>query len=200
MTSPVPKNAEPLTVFSRWFEEASASETSDPEAMALATCGPDGMPSARTVLLKGLVDEGFTFYTNLESRKAKDLAANPQAALLFHWKSLGRQVRVEGGIEPLGREANAQYYHSRPRESQIGAWASLQSSPLDDYKTLENRVAEYTRKFDGREVLLPEYWGGYLLRPRSIEFWVEGEFRLHCRTRFTRATDEEAWSAEHLYP
>jgi len=200
MSIEVPKDADPLDTFRRWFEEARGSEPRDPEAMTVATCGPGGAPSARTLLLKGFGEEGFIFYTNLESHKASDLAANPRAALLFFWKSLGRQVRIGGPVAPLARERVEQYFHSRPRGSQVGAWASLQSSPIEDYKILEEKVAHYEAEFSGMEVPLPEHWGGFVLTPLAIEFWAEGDSRLHRRTRFSREDPGSPWCAEHLCP
>jgi len=200
MSNLVPKNAEPLEVFRRWFEDARGSEPRDPEAMTVSTCDADGVPSARTLLLKGFGEEGFIFYTNLGSDKASDLAANPRAALLFFWKSLGRQVRIGGPVASLARERVEQYFHSRPRGSQVGAWASLQSSPIEDYKILEEKVVRCEEEFSGKTVPLPDHWGGFVLSPLTFEFWAEGESRLHRRTRFTRADPDGPWAAEYLYP
>ncbi len=196
----VNKDADPIEVFGQWFSEAEKGEPRDFNAMTLATCGGDSLPSARTVLLKGFDGDGFKFYTNRLSQKARDLSDNPNAELLFYWKSLSRQVRISGNVDELGREESTKYFHMRPRESQIGAWASRQSSPIGDYRTLELRTEQYAEKFSSQEIPLPDHWGGYVLRPLSIEFWVAGDFRLHRRTRFIRRNASEAWSAEHLYP
>jgi pyridoxamine 5'-phosphate oxidase len=189
---------DPLTLFDQWFAEARASEPNDPEAMALATAGADGMPSVRMVLLKGHGPEGFTFYTNVGSAKGRELAENPKAALLFHWKTLRRQVRIWGTVESVtSKEADA-YFASRPRQSQIGAWASDQSRPLDRLETFEQRLAKATARFEGQDVPRPDYWSGYRINPERIEFWLDRAFRLHERRLFSR--DRTGWTEGFLYP
>lgn len=194
----IDRAADPIVQFESWLRDAEATELNDPNAMTLATVGADGLPSARMVLLKGVDDDGFVFYTNLESRKGQELAANPHAALCFHWKSRKRQVRVEGQVERVtDEEANA-YFATRPRISQIGAWASKQSRPLHGRLELESRVASYTARFHVGTVPRPPHWSGYRVRPQSIEFWEDRPFRLHMRFLFQRRDGE--WSVEELYP
>jgi pyridoxamine 5'-phosphate oxidase len=189
---------DPFQLFADWFEEARKGEPNDPDAMALATATPDGRPSVRMVLLKGHGPEGFTFYTNLDSRKGAELAANARAALLFHWKSLRRQVRVEGPVEPVpDRDADA-YFATRSRDSQLGAWASWQSRPLDARPTFEKRFEEMTRRFDGADVPRPPRWSGYRLKPELFEFWTDRPHRLHERRLFT--ADGAGWREGLLYP
>jgi pyridoxamine 5'-phosphate oxidase len=189
---------DPFALFDQWFAEAKASEVNDPDAMALATADSQCRPSVRMVLLKGHGPDGFVFYTNLGSRKGEELAANPQAALAFHWKSLRRAVRVEGPIEPVPKAEADAYHLTRTRDSQISAWASEQSRPLASRETLEARFAELARRFDGEQVPRPEYWAGFRVRPRRIEFWVDGEHRLHHRRLFTIA--EDVWTETLLNP
>lgn len=196
----VATDADPIETFQVWFAQAAESGEDEPEAMTLATSTPDGSPTARTVLLKGCDPDGFVFYTNLGSPKASALAANPRAALLFHWKSVSRQVRVEGAVEEVPREEAERYFKSRPRGSQIGAWASRQSEPIGDYSELEEGVERRNQEFAGREVPLPGHWGGFRLRALAIEFWSEGENRLHRRTRFSRDPAGGKWRGAHLYP
>ncbi len=184
--------------FREWQAEAETQEPNDPEAMALATAQPDGTPSLRMVLLKEADENGFVFYTNLESRKGRDIAANPKAALLFHWKSLRRQVRVEGRLEPVTPAEADAYFASRPRDSQIGAWASRQSRPMEGRFELERRVAEYALKFNIGAVPRPAYWSGFRLVPAHIEFWTSHRFRLHDRSVYTRNGD--VWTEEKLFP
>lgn len=189
---------DPLVIFKAWLAEAEHSEPNDASAMALATADEHGMPSVRIVLLRGVDQRGFVFYTNLKSAKGAQLGINPRAALCFHWKSLNRQVRVEGSVEQVSsREADA-YFASRPRGSQIGAWASRQSRQLSGRDELERRVREYETEFEGRSVPRPPYWSGYRVFARRIEFWEQGEFRLHTRRAWTR--DATGWSVELLYP
>jgi len=189
---------EPYALFAEWMAEATAAEPNDPNAMCLATCTPEGRPSARMVLLKGVDERGFVFYTNLESRKGEQLAANPFAALCFHWKSLHRSIRVEGRVEAVTAEEADAYYASRARGSRIGAWASKQSRPLEGRWALEKAVAEYTMKFGLGEIPRPPHWSGFRILPDRIEFWRDMPFRLHERKVFTPA--ENGWAIEALYP
>jgi pyridoxamine 5'-phosphate oxidase len=190
---------DPFARFATWFAEAEASEPADPNAMTVVTSTPDGRPSARTILLKGVDARGFVFYTNQEARKAVELAANPRIFLLFYWKSLGRQIRIEGVVEHVtDAEADA-YYASRPRISRLGAWASQQSRPLDQRITLEKRLAEYDAKYPGEDIPRPAYWSGYRVLPENFEFWQNMEFRLHDRTTYARNA-EGGWSVGKLYP
>jgi pyridoxamine 5'-phosphate oxidase len=188
---------EPFAPFARWFELAANSEPLA-ETMMLATAARDGQPSLRAVLLKGADANGFVFYTNLESRKAEELAANPRAALCFHWKSLGRQIRIEGSVSSAeAAEADA-YFATRARDSQIGAWASAQSRPLPSRSVLEARFAEFRDRYAGQAVPRPANWAGYRVRPERVEFWQERPFRLHDRVLFVR--EGEAWRKTRLYP
>lgn len=190
---------DPHLLFDAWFAEAKASEPNDAEAMTLATAGSDGRPSARMVLLKGHDQRGFVFYTNSQSRKGGELAANPQAALLFHWKSLRRQVRVEGGIEPVSAAEADAYFATRSRDSRLGAWASDQSRPLASRDLFETRYAELARDYEGRDVPRPPHWWGYRLVPDRIEFWTDRPHRLHERRRFSLGPDG-GWTEGLLYP
>ena len=188
---------EPLPLFERWYGEALAAE-SDANAMVLATVGADGRPSARAVLLKGCDDRGLVFYTNLESRKARELAGNPHAALCFFWRSSRRQVRFEGAVEAVtAAEADADFA-TRPRDSRIGAWASDQSRPLASRAALEDRVAAFTRRFGDGEIPRPPFWSGYRVVPHRVEFWQERPFRLHDRWLNVRVNG--AWQCERLFP
>jgi pyridoxamine 5'-phosphate oxidase len=189
---------DPYALFADWMAEAARSEPNDPNAMCLATTTPEGRPSARMVLLKGHDARGFVFYTNLESRKGGELAANPFAALCFHWKTLTRSVRVEGRVEPVTAEEADAYYASRSRGSRIGAWASRQSRPLEGRWALEKAVAEYTMKFGVGEIPRPPFWSGFRLLPERIEFWRDMPFRLHERRVFVAS--ENGWRTEALYP
>jgi pyridoxamine 5'-phosphate oxidase len=189
---------EPFAPFARWFEAAVRSEPLA-ETMMLATATRDGAPSVRAVLLKGAGADGFVFYTNLESRKAAELEANPRAALCFHWKSLGRQIRIEGPVAPAGAAEADAYFATRPRDSQIGAWASAQSQPLESRAVLEARFAQFRDRYAGEErVKRPANWSGYRVRPERFEFWQERPFRLHDRIVFVR--EGEAWRRGRLYP
>ncbi|MEQ8701440.1 MAG: pyridoxamine 5'-phosphate oxidase [Bauldia litoralis] len=188
----------PFDLFNAWFDEAQRSEPDNPNAMALATVGPDGAPSIRMVLLKGVDDGGFVFYTNLESRKGVELLANGSAALCFHWKSLRRQVRVEGPATLVPDEEADSYFASRPRGSQIGAWASAQSRPMSSKADLLKDVAAYTAKFGIGRVPRPPHWSGFRITPERLEFWRDGQFRLHDRLIYLR--DGGGWSTQTLYP
>ena len=189
---------DPFALFDAWFAEARASEPNDPNAMALATADAQGRPASRMVLLKGHGRHGFVFYTNRDSRKAGDLAANPHAALLFHWKSRRRQVRIEGAVAAASDAESDAYFATRGRDSQLGAWASDQSRPLDARATFEARFAAMRERFAGRDVPRPPFWGGYRVTPHAIEFWQDRAHRLHERRLFTRAGD--GWNEGLLYP
>ncbi len=191
---------DPFSLFTTWLAEAEKTEPNDPNALALATTGSDGQPAVRMVLLKGHDETGFVFYTNLESNKGRDLKENPKAAMLFHWKSLRRQVRVEGPITSVTDEEADAYYASRARGSQIGAWASQQSRPLEGRFELEKAVATYTAKFGLGTIPRPDHWSGFRLIPNRIEFWKDGAFRLHDRYVYTRSAEGEDWAIEQLYP
>lgn len=189
---------DPIALFGEWFELARAREPDVPDAFALATADADGVPSVRMLLLKGFDASGFRFFTNLGSRKGLQLAANPRAAMCFHWKSLARQVRVEGTVRALpAAEADA-YFASRDAGSRIGAWASLQSRPLEDRSLLEARVAEFAERFATGEVPRPDYWSGFRLVPERIEFWLDQPSRLHDRLEYLR--DGDGWTTRRLYP
>ena len=189
---------DPLTLFDQWFTEARASEINDPEAMALATADAAGQPSVRMVLLKGHGADGFVFYTNEQSAKGEQLEANPRAALLFHWKSLRRQVRIEGHVERVASSEADDYFASRARDSQLGAWASDQSRPLDSRETFAQRFEQVASRFEGQQVPRPPHWGGYRVIPVRIEFWSDRPHRLHERRLFTRT--EGGWTEVLLYP
>ena len=189
---------DPLRQFQAWFAEAAAAGIPAPESMALATATADGRPAVRMVLLKHAGEDGFGFYTNLESRKAEELAANPRAALLAYWQGLGRQVRIEGPVESVPHQAAVTYFASRPRESRLAAWASPQSRPIADRAELERLVEEAQTRFADADVPLPEHWGGYRLRPDVYEFWQHGDDRLHDRVRYLR--DGAGWRRERLAP
>lgn len=189
--------AEPLPLFAAWFSEAAAVGLPEPNAMVLATASPDGAPSARTVLLKGFGEDGFRFFTNLESRKGHELAANPRAALVFPWHPMYRQVRIEGTVEELPREDVRLYFEGRPHGSRIGAWASHQSEVIGTRAEIEDRYAALNERWPG-EVPLPDFWGGYLVVPEAVEFWQGRLNRLHDRIRYRRTGDE--WKVERLSP
>lgn len=187
-----------MQMFGRWLGDAEASEPNDSIAAALATSTPDGRPSVRMVLVKGHDASGFSFYTNAESRKGRELRSNPHAALCFHWKSLRRQVRIEGGISSLPADMSDKYFHSRSRGSQIAAAVSQQSRPLNSREELEREVAAFSACLEDGQIPRPACWSGFLLRPEAIEFWIDGRDRLHDRVLFTGTTGE--WSRQRLYP
>jgi pyridoxamine 5'-phosphate oxidase len=191
--------ADPHALFEEWLAEAQLSELNDPVAMARATADAGGRPAVRMVLMKGHDARGFVFYTNQQSRKGGDLAANPQAALLFHWKSLRRQVRIEGRVEPVAPAEADAYFATRGRDSQLGAWASDQSRPLDARETFEARYQEMRARFEGGEVPRPPHWSGYRVVPDRIEFWNDRAHRLHERRLFT-LEDDGSWREGLLYP
>ncbi len=192
------ERAEPIGLFVDWLADARAHEVNDANAMTLSTLDAEGLPDARIVLLKDVDGRGFTFYSNRESAKGVELDARPVAALTFHWKSLRRQVRVRGAVQPVGREEADAYFASRARESRIGAWASDQSRPLPDRAALEAAVARETARFDGQDVPRPERWTGWRVVPLSVEFWRDRPFRLHDRMRFDR--NDEGWVKTRLWP
>lgn len=189
---------DPIALFDRWYAEAKAAEINDPDAMSVATTTPEGKPSVRIVLLKGHGPDGFIFYTNAGSRKGEELGANPHAALLFHWKSLRRQVRIEGAVEEVTPAEADAYFATRGRDSQIGAWASDQSRPLDRRETFEARCDEVRARFEGQDVPRPPRWTGFRVKPQRIEFWTDRPHRLHERRLFTRT--DGAWTEGLLYP
>lgn len=192
-------HAAPMAIFESWFAQAKQSELNDPNAMALATATPDGLPSVRMVLLKGHGPDGFVFYTNFYSRKGGELAANPHVALLFHWKSLRRQIRIEGAVGRVDDATADAYFATRSRDSQLGAWASDQSRPLDSRATFMNRYADMKAEFEGMDVPRPPHWSGFRLVPRRIEFWQDREHRLHERWLYTN-DGKGGWSKGMLYP
>jgi pyridoxamine 5'-phosphate oxidase len=190
---------DPFALFDEWFAEAKASEPNDPNAMALATADKAGNPSVRMVLLKGHGPEGFVFYTNEESKKGRELKENPAAALLFHWKSLRRQVRIEGAVERVSSEEADAYFGTRSRDSQLGAWASDQSRPLDNRQRFEQRFEDMERRYEGQLVARPPHWGGYRVIPLRMEFWSDRPHRLHERRIFL-AREDGSWDQGLLYP
>lgn len=188
----------PITQFEKWFDEATRSELPEPNAMHLATVSEDGKPSGRVVLLKGIEDGRFIFYTNYQSQKGKELESTPWAALTFFWVELERQVRIEGKVSKVAQETSTEYFHSRPRGSQIGAWVSPQSSVIPDREFLENRQKELEAQFEKEEIPRPEHWGGYAVEPKTLEFWQGRPSRLHDRIQYSRHEDE--WRIERLAP
>ena len=195
-----PSTNDPFEQFRLWLADAEASEPNDPNAMTVATADEDGRPAARIVLLKDFDDRGFVFYTNTESDKGRDLTVNPFAALCFHWKSLQRQVRIEGAVTGVTEAEADAYFQSRRRGSRIGAWASQQSRPLADRPTLMEAVDRFEERYKDGEVPRPSYWSGYRVTPLRIEFWHDGEFRLHDRFVFTRPSEGIEWTVQRLYP
>lgn len=191
----------PFTLFEDWIHDAESSEINDPNAMALATVDANGRPSVRMVLLKGVDERGFVFFTNRDSRKGTALDANPVAAVCFHWKTLRRQIRIEGSVERVSDSESDDYYKTRPLGSRIGAWASLQSRPLANRTTLADRVSALEKEYLGCEELIPrpDYWGGYRIIPDSIEFWHDGQYRLHRRVVYT-PNQHGGWDRQMLYP
>lgn len=197
--SAIPQS-DPFMLFEVWYAEAKESEPNDPNAMALATASEDGLPSVRMVLLKGHGPDGFVFYTNAESRKGEQIRANMRAALVFHWKSLRRQIRIEGPLEEVSSAEADAYFHSRPRVSQIGSAASDQSRALPDRQVYLDRVTALEERYPEGDIPRPPHWTGFRLSPRRIEFWQDRQYRLHDRRLFVRDAAEEAWSDTLLYP
>jgi pyridoxamine 5'-phosphate oxidase len=191
---------EPFALFSEWLKAAEASELNDPNAVALATVDSDGLPNVRMVLLKGFDHDGFVFYTNFESQKGQELLSQKKAAMCFHWKSLRRQIRLRGLVETVTNKEADEYYKTRARGSRIGAWASKQSRPLEGRFALEKSVAEYTARFAIGDIPRPDYWSGFRIKPLSIEFWHDRNFRLHDRIEFRRGVPEGAWEKVRMYP
>jgi len=192
-------NEDPFLQFQTWFQDAVHADVIESNAMILATATPDGSPSVRVVLLKGMDGDGFVFYTNYESRKGHELNSNPRAALLFYWPELTRQVRVEGRVEKVSREESAEYFHSRAHLSQLGAWASHQSTVIDSREQLETRMADLVAEYEGKEVPLPPFWGGYRLHPDHFEFWHGRPNRLHDRFQYNLQPDG-GWHIDRLSP
>jgi pyridoxamine 5'-phosphate oxidase len=191
---------EPLRLFAAWFEEARTAEPSDPEAMALATVDGDGLPNVRMVLLKGFDERGFVFYSNDGSQKGRELAANAKAGVVFHWKSLRRQVRLRGTVSAVSADEADAYFATRPRSAQIGAWASRQSSPLESRLAFEKAIAVQTARFGITTVQRPPFWVGYRITPMAIEFWHDRPYRLHDRIEFRRSDPAAPWTKTRLYP
>ncbi|WP_113166725.1 pyridoxamine 5'-phosphate oxidase [Rhizobiales bacterium] len=194
------QESEPFTLFGSWLKDAESSEINDPNAVALATVDEHGLPNVRMVLLKGYDEDGFVFYTNFESQKGEEILGQKKAAMVFHWKSQRRQVRLRGPVEIVSDADADAYYATRPRGSRIGAWASKQSRPLEGRFALEKSVAEYTAKFAIGEIPRPPHWSGFRIRPVSIEFWHDRPFRLHDRIEFRRDTPDGAWGKVRMYP
>jgi pyridoxamine 5'-phosphate oxidase len=195
----IPDASDPIALFQEWLEEACEAGLHLAESMALATADPDGQPSVRMVLLKKCDESGFVFYTNIKSRKSADLASNPKAALCFHWRDLAKQVRVEGTVASVSDEEADAYFATRPRESQLGAWASTQSAPLGSREELVQRFAALSQEYEERNVPRPPFWSGFRLRPSEIEFWQEMPHRLHDRVLYVK-NEEGTWTARRLFP
>lgn len=195
-----PDTDNPFELFDGWLREASKTEPNDPNAMTVATADADGRPSARILLLKGFDEHGFVFYSNMESQKGREITVNPFVALCFHWKSVRRQVRITGPVARVTDEEADIYFNSRPRGSRVGAWASQQSRPLADRPSLMEAVDKADAQYPGESVPRPPYWSGWRLTPLAIEFWQDGEFRLHDRFRFSRPSESAAWLVDRLYP
>lgn len=191
---------DPIAQFAEWYELAVNHESHDPSMMNLATCGSGGRPSARMVLLKQFDHRGFVFYTNSDSRKGNELRMNPYAALTMYWPTLDLQIRVEGPVEQIAAAEADAYFHSRPRESQISAWASNQSNPLESREQLEEAFRKISQEYRGKSIPRPPYWNGYRVIPNAIEFWRSGEYRLHDRVLYSRIDSSERWRKERLYP
>jgi len=189
---------DPIKQFDKWFVAAIKAEIRDANAMALATATPDGKPSVRIVLLKSFDEAGFVFFTNYSSAKGRELEKNPRAALVLYWMEVERQIRIDGSIEKISREESEEYFHTRPEGAQIGAWASQQSEVIDARRVLDARLAEMTQRFAGRDIPLPPHWGGYRVKPETIEFWHGRANRLHDRFRYTRRGDD--WVIDRLSP
>ena len=194
----IDSNKKPLDLFKEWFEQAKKSEINDPNAMNLATVSSEGKPNSRIVLLKSYSEIGFIFFTNSNSKKGKAIANNSNVALNFHWKTLQKQIRIEGQVSVITKVEADKYFNSRPMGSRIGAWASLQSEELDNRSSLFNRVEEYEKKFQNSNITRPPYWNGYIVKPNLIEFWQEMQFRLHDRVEFRK--EKEKWISRKLYP
>ena len=191
--------ANPIVLFKKWFATAEKSETNDPNALSLATSSSDGIPSVRMVLLKGLSDSGFVFYTNFDSKKGNDLKSNPNASMCFHWKSIRRQIRVSGKVSSVDKEEADKYFNSRPYLSKIGAWSSNQSKPMETRDAFINKITDYKKKFtDQNNVPRPKHWSGFLLSPKKIEFWKDVEGRLHQRLEYKKVLN--SWKRQILYP
>lgn len=196
---PIPVRNNPVIHFDEWFAEATATGMRDPNASSLATADASGMPSARAVLLKGHDARGFVFYTNMESDKSRDLRANPQACMNFHWPLLGRQIRINGPVERVSDDEADAYFATRPRESQVGAWASDQSRPMAQWTDFQDRLREFEHRFAGGKVPRPPHWSGWRILPARVEFWREGDFRLHERLIYL-ADGKGGWTTKMLYP